>query len=287
MTVVDKIMSGTNSTCVNTLTYLVLWTFLPLMHRFLFWPPILFTDESCTLSSVYAMSGMGTRSGVSFRPAAFVLQGREAKAEQRRLRDRVWRQWVQLMPSPTRHMMRQTRNDASTRGAQGLQTLPNYCNVWRIHWLERFGVWWSCETVWALLHLLQLQVRLPRHSKFYQVLPVVPLAWWRMAVLPQACCNTWSPWKDGVWGSRAKSSSRGWALYTVEEESKMVIDDVDSEVPTTNSKWNTLSIHFEPESTQERQQCSSLLTAELHLRNLDLTGGLSTCREHLRLVLKT
>jgi hypothetical protein len=71
------------------------------------------------------MSGMGTRSGASFRPAAFVLQGREAKAEQRRLCDRARREQVQLMPSPRR----QTRNDASTRGAQGLQTLPNYGNV--------------------------------------------------------------------------------------------------------------------------------------------------------------
>ncbi len=92
------------------------------MHRFSVLTTNLFTDESCTLSSVYAMSGMGTRSGASFRPA-FVLQGREAKAEQRRLRDRARRERVQLMPSPRRQTRRQTRNDA--REEDRLSTPPD------------------------------------------------------------------------------------------------------------------------------------------------------------------
>jgi hypothetical protein len=126
-----------------------------------------------------------------------------------------------------------------------------------------------------------------------------------LAVPNSTKCSRWCHERDGEWQCFHKhvatpevlekmeceaaelKAALEVELSTVEEESKMVIDDVDSEVPTTNSKRNTLSIHFQPESTQERQQYSSLLTAELRLRNLDLTGGLSTRRERLRLVLNT
>jgi hypothetical protein len=89
------------------------------MHRFSVSTTNLFTDESCTLSSVYAICQAWEQGAERLSDRAFVLKGREAKAEQRRLRNRARRERVQLMSSPRR----QTRNDA--REENRLSTPPD------------------------------------------------------------------------------------------------------------------------------------------------------------------
>jgi hypothetical protein len=70
-------------------------------------------------------------------------------------------------------------------------------------------------------------------------------------------------------------------LEEIQAESKMSHVDIEVEAPPASSTSDAASIHFIPESTAQRQAFSCLITDELMLRGLDITGTLETRREML------
>jgi hypothetical protein len=70
-------------------------------------------------------------------------------------------------------------------------------------------------------------------------------------------------------------------LEEIQAESKMSHVDIEVEAPPASSTSDAASIHFIPESTAQRQAFSCLITDELMLRGLDITGTLETWRKML------
>jgi hypothetical protein len=70
-------------------------------------------------------------------------------------------------------------------------------------------------------------------------------------------------------------------IEEIQAESKMSHVDIEVEAPPASSTSDAASIHFIPESTAQRQAFSCLITDELMLRGLDITGTLETWQEML------
>jgi hypothetical protein len=72
------------------------------------------------------------------------------------------------------------------------------------------------------------------------------------------------------------------ALEEIQAQSKMVRHDVEVEDPLPSSRTDAASIHYVPMNALERQSFSQLLSNELMLRGLDISGSMELRRESLR-----
>ena len=77
-------------------------------------------------------------------------------------------------------------------------------------------------------------------------------------------------------------STLNGALEEIQAESKMVCHDVEVDNPLPSSRMDGASIHCTPINVLQRQSFSRLLSNELMLRGLDISGSMETRRENLR-----
>ena len=77
-------------------------------------------------------------------------------------------------------------------------------------------------------------------------------------------------------------STLNGALEEVQAESKMAHHDVEVEDPLPSSTADSASIHYMPMNARQRQSFSRLLSNELMLRGLDISGSMELRRENLR-----
>jgi hypothetical protein len=76
------------------------------------------------------------------------------------------------------------------------------------------------------------------------------------------------------------------ALVEILTESRLTRCDVEANAPTEGSLNDANSIHFRPANPSQKHLHSRLLTNELILRGLEISGALETRRERLRVALK-
>ena len=72
------------------------------------------------------------------------------------------------------------------------------------------------------------------------------------------------------------------ALEEVQAESKMTRFDVELENPSESSRCDLLSIHYCPTNSAQRQSFLGLLTSELILRGLEISGNMEARQEQLQ-----